>query len=778
MNEADTRAELIEPKLREAGWGVVPETRVRREYRITKGRIQPGGRRLRPLIADYVLEYQGVKLAVLEAKSDEKSAAEGVQQAKDYAAKMHLPYALSSNGREIYLVDMRSGQEREISRFPTPEEMAAEVELFRNPEFLAFVKEPFHTKGGMWEPRYYQEIAVSRVLKAIADGRKRVLLTLATGTGKTAIAFQIAWKLFQRRWNLSGHNRRPRILFLADRNILADQAYNAFSAFPEDAMVRIKPDEIRRRGHIPTNGNIFFTIYQTFMSGTDEEGNPKPYFGDYPPDFFDLIIVDECHRGGANDESAWRQILEYFDPAVQLGLTATPKRDVNADTYKYFGHPVYVYSLKEGINDGFLTPFKVKRIQTTLDEYTYSPEDTVLEGYIDPYKTYTEKDFNRIIQIRDREAKRVKIFMDDINQNEKTLVFCRDQNHAALIRDLINQYKTSKDPNYCVRVTADDGERGEEFLRMFQDNEKSIPTILTTSRKLSTGVDARNVRNIVLLRPVNSMVEFKQIIGRGTRIYKGKDFFTIYDFVGASKKFSDPEWDGDPVGPVDIIRPEPNPPVVKEPEPIIDPDGPGLPDDHLPKLVKIKLGGNKLREFQFMVSTSFYSPEGKPISAKEFIERLYGTLPSLFENEEQLRRIWSNPQTRKQLLEQLEQQGFSLSQLETLKKIIDAENSDVFDVLEFIMNADYEPVSRKERAEKAKEKFIPFLNKHEREFIEFVLDKYVEKGIRELSEEKLGALLKAKYGTLNDALQKLGDPEHVLKIFSQLQEKLYEGKTA
>src|SRR4051812_4352758 len=341
--------------------------------------------------------------------------------------------------------------------------------------------------------------------------------------------------------------RRPRILFLADLNILANQAYNAFSAFPEDALVRIAPADISKKGKVPKNGSIFFTIFQTFLSGPPKDGEPSPYFGEYPPDFFDFIVIDECHRGGANDESTWRGILDYFKPAVQLGLTATPRRTENADTYAYFGDPVYVYSLREGINDGFLTPFKVKQISTTLDEYVYTPDDQVVEGEIEAGRRYEESDFNKVIEIREREAARVKIFMDEIDQTEKTLVFCATQDHALAVRDLINQIKASKDPHYCERVTANDGELGDQHLRDFQDNEKTIPTILPTSQKLSTGVDARNIRNIVLMRPINSIIEFKQIIGRGTRLYDGKDSFTIYDFVKAHHPFSAPEWDGEPI---------------------------------------------------------------------------------------------------------------------------------------------------------------------------------------------------------------------------------------
>ncbi|MDH4082770.1 MAG: DEAD/DEAH box helicase family protein [Nitrospira sp.] len=550
MNEAETRAEYIDPALKAAGWGVIEGSRVLREYPITLGRIEGLGRRSKPLIADYVLVYRNHKLAVIEAKAWDEHLTEGVEQAKDYAAKLAIRFTYATHGQGIYGIDMETGKEGEVPQYPSPDELWNLTFAKQNDWRDRFSVVPFEDKGGSHPSRYYQDIAVERVMQAMAENKPRILLTLATGTGKTFIAFQIAWKLFHSRWNLSREpSRRPRILFLADRNILADQAYNAFSAFPEDALVRIEPDDIRKKGKVPKNGSLFFTIFQTFMSGPGD----TPYFGEYPPDFFDFIVIDECHRGGANDESNWRGILEYFAPAVQLGLTATPKRKDNVDTYAYFGEPVYIYSLKDGINDGFLTPFKVKQISTTLDEYIYTPDDTLVEGEIEAKKRYTESDFNKIIEIKEREKKRVEIFMGQINQNEKTLVFCATQDHALAVRDLVNQMKVSTDPNYCQRVTANDGELGEQHLRDFQDNEKTIPTTLTTSQKLSTGVDARNIRNIVLMRPINSMIEFKQIIGRGTRLYDGKDYFTIYDFVKAHHHFSDPEWDGEP------IEPEPRP---------------------------------------------------------------------------------------------------------------------------------------------------------------------------------------------------------------------------
>src|SRR5487761_979886 len=458
MNEAETRAEHVDPALKAAGWGVVEGSKILREYRITEGRIEGHGRRGSADIADYVLVHRNRKLAVVEAKAWDEALTEGVAQAKSYAGKLALRFTYATNGQGLYGVDMQTGTEGELARYPTPDELwnltFAEANTWRD----RFAAVPFEDKGGSHPSRYYQDIAVERVMEAIAADRPRILLTLATGTGKTFIAFQIAWKLFHSRWNLSREpSRRPRILFLADRNILANQAYNEFSAFPEDAMVRIEPADIRKKGKVPKNGSLFFTIFQTFMSGPPKDGKDSPYFGEYPPDFFDFIVIDECHRGGANNESTWRDILEYFAPAVQLGMTATPKRKDNVDTYAYFGDPVYVYSLKEGINDGFLTPFKVKQISTTLDDYIFTPDDQLVEGEIEIGRRYDEPDFNKLIEIREREAHRVKIFMDEINQKEKTLVFCATQAHAALVRDLINQTKASTDPNYCQRVTANDG---------------------------------------------------------------------------------------------------------------------------------------------------------------------------------------------------------------------------------------------------------------------------------------------------------------------------------
>jgi type I restriction enzyme, R subunit len=762
MNEAETRAELIDPALKACGWGVVEGSRILREYHIAPGKILAGGGHDKPLVADYILTHKGRKLAAMEAKSDELEVGEGVAQAKNYAGKMHLDYTYACNGKEIYQICMTSGKEGLVPKFPAPDELWNKIFAQENDWRDKFNQVPFELVGEVKSIRYYEETAINKVLDAIAEGKPRILLTMATGTGKTPVAFQISWKLFQTRWTLQRDGqRRPRILFLADRNFLANQAFNKFSAFPEDAMVRISPDEIRKKGRVPTNGSIFFTIFQTFMSGP----NNTPYFGEYPPDYFDFIIIDECHRGGANDESTWRAILEYFSPAVQLGLTATPKRQDNVDTYKYFGEPVYTYSLKEGINDGFLTPFKVKRIKTTLDDYVYTPDDQVIEGEIEDGKIYIEPDFNKVIEIKAREAKRVKVFLDDVNQSEKSIVFCATQAHALAVRDLINQNKQSSNPNYCQRVTANDGALGDTYLSEFQDNEKTIPTILTTSQKLSTGLDARNVRNIVLMRPINSLIEFKQIVGRGTRLFDGKEYFTIYDFVDAYHHFADPEWDGEP------LEPEPKP--EKKPGDWKKPEKPSAPEFHEPKgLIKVKLADGKEREIQHMMSTSFWGSDGKPISAEQFLKNLFGALPDFFKSEDELRKIWSNPFTRKALLEKLSAAGYGKNELGTIQSLINAEKSDLFDVLEYISFA-IKPITREARAAQAQPYILLFLNEKQKEFVEFVLSKYVESGVEELDQEKLPELLTLKYQALEDAKEALGGVDNIRNTFIGFQKHLY-----
>jgi type I restriction enzyme, R subunit len=772
MNEADTRAELIDKQLEASGWKTGSDVRVFREFNINDGEIRASGIRTGQMKADYILAYKSIKLAVVEAKSDQQEVGEGVAQAKIYAQKLRLESSFAANGKHIYQICLKTGEEKLVDRFPTPEELWEKTFSTKNEWRDKFNSVPFEDINGTRQARYYQELAVNKAVEAIANNQQRVLLTLATGTGKTFIAFQIAWKLFQARWNLQLDGRRaPRILFLADRNILANQAYLDFGQFGEDALVRINPSEINKRGEVPKNGSIFFTIFQTFMSGSESE----KYFKAYERDFFDIVIIDECHRGGANDESTWRGILDYFDAAVHLGLTATPKRTDNANTYDYFGEPVFVYSLKEGIKDGFLTPFKVKRIQTTIDEYVYTPDDEVLEGDVEEGHVYKESDFNRKIVIEERERMRVKELLSVINQSEKTIVFCANQAHAALVRDLINQESDSKRVDYCVRVTANDGAIGDNYLKQFQDNEKSIPTILTTSQKLTTGVDARNVRNVVLMRPINSMIEFKQIIGRGTRLFEGKHYFTIVDFVNAYHLFSDPDWDGDAVS-VDYAKEGRKEEVGEVAEEALDREEKNEQKDEeqgKPK-IRVKLSDGKVRELQSMKSTYFYV-DGKPISAEEFLKRLFETikLPEILGSEEQLRKVWSNPITRRELIQKLEKAGCYKDDLLKLQELISAENSDLFDVLEYIAYLK-SPVSRQARVETSEGNIFNLLNEQQREFVRYVLRNYIAQGVDELDIGKLATVLEAKYGSIHAAQKALGGVQDIQKTFIEFQQYLYQ----
>ena len=762
--EADTRAKRIDPVLRAAGWDVVEGSRIRREM-ICPGRIQAGGKRGRGLSCDYVLFHKGQKLAVLEAKRAGLGHTEGVGQAKDYAGRLGARFAYASNGLEWYGIDMATGAEGDIDLpFPTPEELWDRTFAEPNPWRDAFGTVDFEPDGGKWQPRYYQHSAIAAALEAIARDERRILLTLATGTGKTSIAFQIAWKLFRTKWSLAGEpERRPRILFLADRNILADQAYNAFSAFPSHAVVRIDPRSLGKRGgRAPKNASVFFTIFQTFMTGDGE-----PVFTGYPPDFFDFIVIDECHRGGARDESAWRGILEHFEPAVQLGLTATPKRKHNADTYAWFGEPVYTYALKDGIEDGYLTPFKVRQMASTIDEYVYVPEDDVIRGEVEAGERFTEEDFNRKIVIRERELSRVREFLGQTDQSQKTLVFCHTQDHAALVRDLINQEKDSTHPDYCHRVTADDGALGDQHLRNFQDNEKTVPTVLTTSHKLSTGVDALNIRHIVLMRPIRSMIEFKQIIGRGTRTFEGKDFFTIWDFVKAHENFNDPEWDGEPEEPVPS-RPVPGPPVYVDPE---DNGDGGLIEDPPDKIV-VKLADGKERTIRYVAATTYWSADGKPISAAEFLNRLFGDLSGMIADEDQLRAVWSDPDNREAFLERLDDQGYDRGRLNDIRQLVDAPDSDLFDVFGYVLY-EHPPRTRRERAEDVRRDGLEEADGELRELLLGILRAYEEQGEGELATPKLGSYLTARYGGVSESRGRLGNLSAVRTAFRRMQTSLY-----
>ena len=773
-NEDQTKYDLITPKIEESGWRNHPAPNVQLEFPVTHhkgGRLTGSGGRAKTLKADYVLTYKNTNLAVIEAKKESLGYTAGLEQAKSYAKKLEIPFAYATNGHKIREVDMINGTVQDVDRYPTPEELWHRAFPNTNNWQEYFAEVPYLDVWGDGYLRYYQEVAMQKVIEAISEEEPRILLTMATGTGKTNTAFQIVWKLFNAKWTVDGNReRRPRVLFLADRNILANQAYLAFlkgfETIDENALVRIRPGEIKKRGGVPKSGSVFFTIYQTFMSGPDH----SPYFGDYAPDFFDFIIIDECHRGGANDESSWRKVLDYFKPATQLGLTATPKRKWNGDTYKYFGEPVYTYSLKEGINDGFLTPFRVQRFTTNLDDFIVKGSDKILQGTTAVGETYTEQDFkNSKINVWERTQKRVELMLENFNPNEKTLIFCYTQQHALDVRDHIDKLKTVADVDYVCRVTADDGDYGEEKLKEFQDNDKTIPTILTTSKKLSTGVDARNVRNIVFLRMPDNMIEFKQIIGRGTRLFEGKDYFTVYDFVGASELFDDPDWDGEPLEPVAPVGTGSG----NGPGGSGSGSGSGSSGGSRKSIeIVVELGARRKKKITSTLETKFYMADGRLISAKEFVEILFGEIPKIFKSEADVRKMWSDFNNRNFLLDRLLELGYGMDQLKDLRKLINLENSDIYDVL---LNIAYDnkPLTRIERAQKA---LIPLKNKFsqkEFEFIHFILDKYSRDGIRELNIDKLPTLLELCYGSLHEGINELGNIKSVQNLFSQTQIQLY-----
>ena len=810
MDETATRRKKIDPKLYEVGWEQVPESEIlteQRAYQISPGQVSAIPQNRHPKKADYLLEYRKKKLAVIEAKSDEKTVFEGVPQAKLYAELLHIRFAYATNGDEIWGIDMGvkndkgeyiiPSKEGLVDKFPSPQELW----LMTYPEDNAW-RDKFNlcalNRGGGREPRYYQEIAIDKVLTAVANNHQRILLTMATGTGKTYTAFQICWKLYETNWNNRGTDQKPRILFISDRHILANQAKNDFEQFPEDAMERVTPELIhdkKHNGKLPTARHLYFTIFQTVM-GNDDSG--QPYYKQWPQNFFDFIIIDECHRGGANDESEWRQLMEWFKPAVQLGMTATPKRKVNANTYEYFGEPVYSYSLKQGIEDGFLTPFRVKQATSNIDTYQYDPDDDV-EGEIDKSKVYTEQDFySGNIEMRQRDEHRVKELLDQIDPNEKTIVFCAKQNHALQIAAMINQWKKVPDSNYCERVTAEDGADGEKQLKLFQNNDYLRPTILTTSQKLSTGVDARNVRNIVLFRPVNNMVEFKQILGRGTRLFDGKYYFTLYDFVGASARFNDPDWDGDPFCPVCGNYPCTCKRRTKKEDddfevgPWMAAEGytPPTPDPcpvcgHLPCTCEGN-GGRRKDTVRVILPTGraiqLLQTEWQEriqfgdelLTIAEYIKRLFGALPQFLNGEEDLRKKWSNPETRQQLLDLLERSGFQEDKLEQMRNFLQLENCDMMDVLSFLAY-NTTPIERKRRAEIVRDDMMKKLSEQQQDFVDFILNLYVRNGFKELGMEKLGTLIDMKYHSVIDAKKQLNmEPLQMRNFFLGMQKELYQ----
>ena len=738
LNEADTCTRYVLPKLQSAGWDNQPHS-FNEQYTFTDGRIFLVGnqvKRKQKKRADYLLHYQrDLTLAVVEAKPEDAPAGEGLQQAKEYAEILGLKFAYSTNGHQIIEFDYIAGTERTLELFPTPDELwrryAQTTGLADSAQRPLL--EPYSQAGGK-VARYYQKIAINRAVEAIAQGRRRVLLTMATGTGKTFVAFQICWKLWNSMWNRTGDHRRPRILFLADRNVLVDDPKDKTFAVFGDARWKIEGGKINK------GREMYFAIYQAIA----EDSNRPGLYKQYPPDFFDLIIIDECHRGSAREDGSWREILNYFEPAFQLGMTATPKREENSDSYAYFGDPIYTYSLRQGIDDGFLAPYRVHRVITTFDAAGWRPSATDLDrfGRPIPDELYETNDFERIVSLKARTetvAAHLTSFLKSTDRMAKTIIFCVDQEHADEMRralvnlnsDLVGQY-----PDYVCRVTSDEGDIGIGHLGRFQDVERASPVILTTSQLLTTGVDAPTCKNVVLVRVINSMTEFKQIIGRGTRVREdaGKLYFNIIDYTGsATRLFADPAFDGDPLDVV-IVPADPLVPVVVEPVP--PGDAPGQPGEPIapeppgPGRSKYYFDGGQVDIAAHLVYE--LDAEGNQLRVIRFTDYTKEKVRTLHTSADELRSKWSDPQQRKIVIEQLDDLGISLDELAAAS---DQPDADPFDLLCHVaFNAPLR--TRRERAERVRRDKRDFFDQYgpqAREVLTQLLAKYEQHGPTQLA---------------------------------------------
>ena len=783
MSEADTCRKLVVPKLLSAGWDTDPHS-IAEQRSITDGRIVPVGKgfiRKPPKRVDFLLRCtRDFPIAVVEAKASYKAAADGMQQAKTYAEMLGLKFAYATNGHEIIEFDYLTGTESIVRSYPTPAQL---WERYRKSSGLNDdasadrLLTPSNHVVGKGE-RYYQQIAINRTLEAILRGDRRLLLTMATGTGKTAVAFQLCWKLWNGRWNRSGDYRRPRILYLADRNILVDQPKDGIFAAFEDARHKIEGGEVVK------SREMYFAIYQAIAEDERRVG----LFKSFPTDFFDLIIVDECHRGSARDESSWRAILEYFEPAYQLGMTATPLRDDNHDTYRYFGNPIYEYSLRQGIEDGFLAPYRVHRVITEWDAAGWRPSKTDLDrfGRPIPDDEYGTKDFERVVALRARTmaiATHLTEFLKKTDRFAKTIVFCVDQEHASEMRIALNNLNSdlvAAYPDYVCRVTADEGDIGRGHLSRFQDIDTTVPTILTTSQLLTTGVDAPTCKNVVLARIVGSMSEFKQIIGRGTRVRDdyGKLWFNILDYTGsATRLFADPAFDGDPVriteeevneeGQVTAIRetepePEAEPPGDTGPE-VIEPPGEGRQ--------KFYFDGGQVEIAAHLVYE--LDPNGKQLRVVRYTDYAAEAVRTLCPTAPALRAQWADPIKRAEIIQGLQERGVDFTEL---SEAAHQPEADPFDLLcHLAFNAPLR--TRRERAQQlkaAKPDFFTRYSPEARQVLEELLEKYAEHGDAQfVLPDVLRVPPISNHGQIGEIIRLFGGPDELRNAVTELQGHLY-----
>lgn len=775
LTEADTCRKFVVPLLQKAGWENSPHM-LNEQRTFTDGRVVfVGGRpkRGKQKRADYILRYSAdYPLAVVEAKSYYKLASDGVQQAKDYALILGLKFAFASNGRNIIEIDLFTGQETERIDFPTPAEL-----WHRQRKGLGLsddvVAERMLTPGrpDPGKPlRYYQELAVNRAVQAIVTGQPRTLLTLCTGAGKTQVAFQICWKLWSAGWNRRGDHRKPKILYLADRSVLVDDPMAKDFAPFGDARFKIT------EGKVSKARDIYFAIYQAIAEDTNREG----LFREFAPDFFDLVIIDECHRGSARDESNWRRILEYFGPAAQLGMTATPLREDSRDTYNYFGVPLYTYSLAQGIADGFLAPYRVHRVITDYDAAGWRPSKGEVDRYGReiPDEEYGTKDFERVVALRARTeaiAHHLSDFLKNSNRFAKTIIFCVNQEHASEMRRALgnlNSDLVSKYPDYVCRVTADEGDIGAAHRAKFQDVETTTPVILTTSQLLTTGVDAPTCQNIVLARVVGSMSEFKQIIGRGTRLREdyGKLFFNIIDYTGtATANFADPDFDGEPttetvtqIGPdgeTISTETEDRPPAESPDESAAGDIFEGLPvETEGEESRKFYVDGGTVEVIHHLVYE--LDTDGKRLTCKALTDWTGEKVRALYPSPAQLRAEWAVADKRKAVVEVLAERGIDL---ETIAADVGRPDDDPFDLLcHLAWNAPLR--TRRERAQRLQQERPDFFERYgadARAVLAALLEKYAAHGAAQFV---LPDILKVP------PLSELGNPSEIARRFGGPQE--------
>lgn len=780
ITEADTCRIYIVPKLHSAGWD---DDQINEQKTFTDGRILVVGnkpKRQKQKRADFLLRYRrDLMIAVVEAKPVYKTPSDGLQQAKEYAEILGLKFAYSSNGHGIVEYDFITGKEKALENFPSPDELWHRLQpdlKIAAPEAVERYLSPFYQVGGK-TLRYYQEIAVNRALQAILQGKKRVLLTMATGTGKTLVAFQICWKLWSTRWNATGEHRRPKILYLSDRNILIDDPKDKTFVPFGDTRWKIQGEAIKGR-------EMYFAIYQAIA----KDGVRPGLYKEYPRDFFDFIIVDECHRGSAKDESNWREILEYFHPAYQLGMTATPLREENKDTYRYFGNPVYTYSLRQGIEDGFLAPYRVHRVVTDVDAAGWRPSKEEIDRYgrMIPDEEYTTAEFERILALRARTeaiAKHLTEYLKKTGRFDKTIVFCVDQEHADEIRKALNNLNsdlTKQHPDYVYRVVSEEGDVGRGHLSRFQELESSSPVILTTSRLLTTGVDIPTCKNIVIVRVIKSMTEFKQIIGRGTRVRDdyGKFFFNILDYTGsATRLFADPDFDSEPLLLTETSINEAPPVVIDEPpidggDVIVDGPIPPGPDEPPPLPRKYYADGGAVEIVAHIVHE--LDADGKKLRVVKYTdytaEKVRQLCPS---GAVELRARWSDAEKRAAIISALEERGVSFEELAEVTKQPEA---DPFDLLcHVVYNAPLR--TRRERAEKLKKDKKEFFERYHsaaRAVLEDILEKYAEHGTPQF---KIPDILKvppiSERGTVTEIAKMFGGSEKLREAVIEMQKELY-----